>query len=294
MLEQVSMADWAPDGCHLAVVRYDGLKRRLEFPIGKALYESDTGIYFPRVSPKGDRIAFLEINEAREETALRVVDLSGKASMLATGPVFGVAWSPKGDEVWFTEWGSVRAVTLGGTQRTLTRVPGPVTINDVSPDGRVLVTMAQWYQGLVVASPGVARERDLAWFEAASLAALSRDGQAVLFSDRGPGPGTGEPYPAHTYLRRTDGSPAVRLGEGLALALSPDGQGRFPASPAPPRGACSCRPGPVSLGPSLSAASTVGTPAGSGMERGSSSSARNRARWLASSSRTSRGESGGL
>jgi serine/threonine protein kinase/Tol biopolymer transport system component len=219
LAEKVSMADWGPDGRGLAVVRHDGDKRRLEFPIGKVLYESDTGIRFPRVSPKGDRVAFLTLGE--HGLVLCVVDLSGKTTTLATGDLFGVAWSPKGDEVWFTEWGVIRAVTLGGAQRILTRVPGPITINDVSPDGRVLVTMAQWYNGLVVAGPG-GTERDLAWFDGAALAALSRNGDTVLFSDRGRG--TGSAFSSHTYLRRTDGSPAVRLGEGTAYSLSPDGK----------------------------------------------------------------------
>jgi Tol biopolymer transport system component len=220
LAENVSMADWGPDGRDLAVVRRDGVKRRLEYPIGKVLYESDAGISFPRVSPKGDRVAF---RDEREPRALRVVDLSGRTTTLATAEsLHGVAWSPKGDEVWFTEWGLIRAVTLGGAQRILTGVPGPITINDVSPDGRVLVTMAQWYNGLVVSGRGETRERDLAWFEGAALAALSRDGDTVLFSDRGRG--TGSPYRSHTYLRRTDGSPAVRLGEGRALSLSPDGK----------------------------------------------------------------------
>jgi Tol biopolymer transport system component len=219
LAEKVSMADWGPDGRDIAVVRHDGAKRRLEYPMGKILYESDRGIAFPRVSPRGDRLAFLD----EGENAVRVVDLSGKTTTLATGDsVYGVAWSPKGDEVWFTEWGAIRAVTLGGAQRILTRVPGPITINDVSPDGRVLVTMAQLYNGLVVAGPGEARKRNLAWFEGAALAALSREGDTVLFSDRGRG--TGWPFRSHTYLRRTDGSPAVRLGEGTALSLSPDGK----------------------------------------------------------------------
>ena len=221
LAEKVSMADWGPDGRDLAVVRHDGPKPRLEFPIGKVLYESDTGIRFPRVSPKGDRVAFLDLGE--QGLVLRVVDLSGKTTTLATGEsLWGVAWSPKGDEVWFTDWDLVRAVTLAGKERILARVPGPITINDVSPDGRVLVSMAQWYNGLVVAGPGEARERDLAWFEGAALAALSRDGNTVLFSDRGRS--TGSPFFSHTYLRRTDGSPAVRLGEGWAYSLSPDGK----------------------------------------------------------------------
>ena len=44
----------------------------------------------------------------------------------------------------------------------------------------------------------------------------------MLFSDRGRS--TGSPLISHTYLRRTDGSPAVRLGEGAAHSLSPDGK----------------------------------------------------------------------
>jgi Tol biopolymer transport system component len=220
LAEKVSMADWGPDGRDLAVVRHVGVKRRLEYPIGKVLYESDTGISFPRVSPKGDRVAF---RDEGDPASLRVADLSGETTTLATGDsLFGVAWSPRGDEVWFTEWGLIRAVTLGGAQRILARVPGPITINDVSPDGRVLVTKAQWYNGLVVAGPGETRERDLAWFDGNALAALSRDGDTVLFSDRGHSKGS--PYSSHTYLRRTDGSPAVRLGEGTALSLSPDGK----------------------------------------------------------------------
>jgi serine/threonine protein kinase/dipeptidyl aminopeptidase/acylaminoacyl peptidase len=221
LAENVSMADWGPDGRDLAVVRHDGPKPRLEFPIGKVLYESETGIKFPRVSPKGDRVAFFDLSQ--QGLVVRVVDLSGKTTTLATGEgLWGLAWSPKGDEVWFTDWDLMRAVTLAGQERILTRVPGPITINDVSPDGRVLVTMGQQYNGLVVSGPGESPERDLAWFEGAALAALSRDGDTVLFSDRGRV--TGGPFFSHTYLRRTDGSPAVRLGEGWAYSLSPDGK----------------------------------------------------------------------
>jgi dipeptidyl aminopeptidase/acylaminoacyl peptidase len=154
LLEQVSMADWDPDGRNLAVIRHDGPKPRLEFPIGRVLYVSESRISCPRVSPKGDRVAFKErISGVRtdEGVALRVVDLSGKTTTLASmGHWLGVAWSPKGNEVWFSDWGILRAVTLGGQQRVLTRFPGPITINDVSPDGRVLVTTAQWYRALTV------------------------------------------------------------------------------------------------------------------------------------------------
>jgi Tol biopolymer transport system component len=220
LLKDVSMAAWGPDGKSLAVIRHDGPKPRLEFPIGKELYVSETGIVNPRVSPRGDRIAFAESRKDGDD--IRVVDLGGRVSTLATADAAGLAWSPSGDEVWFGGWGILRAVTLSGAQRALTRFPGPITINDVFHDGRVLVTTAQWYNPLMFAGPGDIKERDLAWFERALPIALSQDGTTLLFSDRGRG--RGSPDPGHAYLRRTDGSPAVRLGEGFPLSLSPDGK----------------------------------------------------------------------
>jgi predicted Ser/Thr protein kinase len=60
ILEEVQWADWAPNGESLAVVRDVGGRNRLEFPIGKVLYETVGWISHPRLSPKGDRIAFLD------------------------------------------------------------------------------------------------------------------------------------------------------------------------------------------------------------------------------------------
>jgi hypothetical protein len=72
--------------------------------------------------------------------------------------------------------------------------------------------------------PGGTQERDLSWFDASHATALSRDGGTLLFTDRG-GPGSLQDAAiAASYLRRTDGSPAVRLGDGTAQALSPDGK----------------------------------------------------------------------
>jgi Tol biopolymer transport system component len=49
---------------------------------------------------------------------------------------------------------------------------------------------------------------------------MSHDGKKVLFSEAGEGGGAGY----SVYLRGTDGSPAVRLGEGSAQDLSADGE----------------------------------------------------------------------
>src|SRR4029453_14909943 len=67
---------------------------------------------------------------------------------------------------------------------------------------------------------GVARERELAWLDWSSLFDISPDGKTILFSETGEG--TGPEY--STFVRGTDGSAPVRLGEGGGVALSPDGQ----------------------------------------------------------------------
>jgi eukaryotic-like serine/threonine-protein kinase len=64
------------------------------------------------------------------------------------------------------------------------------------------------------------KERDLSWLDWSTPNDLSADGKTVLFSEAGEG---GGPKYA-VYLRHTDGSPAIRLGEGTGVALSPDGK----------------------------------------------------------------------
>jgi hypothetical protein len=90
----------------------------------------------------------------------------------------------------------------------------------VSRDGRVLTTHDLTRVGFVARGPADPRERDLSWFDWSLLSDLSDDGRTVLFSESGEGGGPGY----SVFVRGTDGSPAVRLGEGQALSLSPDGK----------------------------------------------------------------------
>ncbi len=58
VLDDAGAADWSHDGTALAAVHVVEGKTRLEFPIGKVLYEPPTGnIQWPLISPKGDLIA---------------------------------------------------------------------------------------------------------------------------------------------------------------------------------------------------------------------------------------------
>jgi dipeptidyl aminopeptidase/acylaminoacyl peptidase len=72
--------------------------------------------------------------------------------------------------------------------------------------------------------PGELEERDLSWLVlvGATAADLSRDGRRLLLLG---GAGHNSELPdvqPSTFLRKTDGSDAKRLGEGRAFALSPD------------------------------------------------------------------------
>jgi serine/threonine protein kinase len=53
LLDNVEDADWTPDGSQLAVVHAVAGKDRLEYPIGKVLYETAGWIGNPRFSPRG-------------------------------------------------------------------------------------------------------------------------------------------------------------------------------------------------------------------------------------------------
>ena len=172
----------------------------------------------------------------------------------------GLAWSPKGDEVWFAEWGALWAVSLTGKRRLVARFPGAVTLNDISRDGRVLLTLAQWHASLLVQAPGETEERDLSWFDASQPAALSRDGGTLLFTDRG---GAGRRRISATPPP-TCGAPTDRrrFGSGKAgpRRSRPTGSGSSPSFMARLRSSCSCRRDRASRGRSRSARSSAGGP----------------------------------
>ena len=230
VLENVAWADWSPDGADLAVVRsVDGVDR-LEFPIGKVLYEGRGNITHARVSPRGDRVAFVDHTDpilGYSAGSVVAVDRAGAKKTLSTGwaDLYGLAWRPDGREVWFTaarrnEFKALRAVTLAGEERLVARVMGQLDLEDVSRDGRVLVGHPNFRFDMIARAPGESKERELTWLGLSQVADLSKDGSRVLFTELPEGAGEG----GSTYLRPTDGSPAVRLGDGVAQALSPDGK----------------------------------------------------------------------
>jgi WD40 repeat protein len=123
-LEQVSEADYSPDGWTVAVIRVGPDRWRLEYPIGHVLYTTQTGyISDLRVSPDGTRVAFFDHPLAGDDRgSLKVVDASGHVST-RTGEYWGeegLAWSRDSQTVYFTPFDSqaqfdVTAVNVTGT-----------------------------------------------------------------------------------------------------------------------------------------------------------------------------------
>jgi Tol biopolymer transport system component/predicted Ser/Thr protein kinase len=247
VMEDVEWADWSPDGNTLCVVRNVAGRDRLEYPVGKVLYETSGGwISYPRVSPKGDVVAFMDHpNQGDDGGSIAVVDGSGKKTELTREwyGTQGLAWAPDGKEIWFTasELGLfhyITAVNLSGKQRLVTRVPGSLVMFDIWRDGRVLLARADRRREVMSLSDGAAKERDLSWLDYSYPADLSADGKTLLFDEEGIGGGVQygdvQDLTYAVYIRATDGTPAIRLGEGGATALSPDQKWVIIATPTSP------------------------------------------------------------
>jgi Tol biopolymer transport system component len=227
VLEGVFAADWSPDGKAFAVVRSDGGRRRLEFPPGHVLFETAGGIGSPRISPRGDYVAFAHSRVTGDIAgSVDVVDSSGKLTILSDGwgGVQSVAWRPDGREVWFSAgriwgWYSVHAVTLDGKLRTVLEAAGSLELKDVFRDGRVLLSSGTITNEIWGRGPGDSAERSFSWLDGSGAFGVSADGTSLLLCEVSVGGGPTR----SVFLRRLDGSVPVRLGAGRARGLSPDG-----------------------------------------------------------------------
>ena len=228
ILENVNDADWSPDGANLAVSRTVAGRNRIEYPIGTVLSESD-GLppLSLRLSPKGDLLAFFEYDAAGADFAVTVLDTHGRKRVLSRGwkGENGLGWSPKGDEVWYSgnKTGgepALHAVKLNGNDRIVVEAPARMSLQDITSDGRVLAAVEDSRIGILGLAPGATEERDLSWFDASRLYDISADGKTILFVELT----YGQSRNPAIYLRKTDGSPAVRLSDGSRPALSPDGK----------------------------------------------------------------------
>jgi Tol biopolymer transport system component len=236
VLEGVGSADWSPDGKELAAIHAVEDGDRIEYPIGKLLYKTGGYLTGLRVSPKGDRAAFIEHPQRDDERgAVCVVDRAGRKKSLTEEwrQLFSTLWSPDGEEVFFSgnrrgEGQGTWGVNLAGRVRAAAWIPGLI---DVSRDGVVLDIggYRNMRRDIVALVPGASKENNLSWLGESDAADLSRDGRTLLFYEYQ----LSATESFATWLRKTDGSDGKLLGEGKALALSPDEKWALVARPSP-------------------------------------------------------------
>jgi hypothetical protein len=223
----VEYADWAPDGEAMAVVRVDVAGSRLEYPLGRVIFKSTGWISHPRISASGQTVAFID-HPTYGDTAgsVMVAGPDGKAEVWSPpfDDALGLAWSQSGNEVLVTaappgDLDALWAVRRGRSPRLVFRGVGNLLLNDVSRDGRLLMTLRDWRQEVWVVR-GDARPQSVEWLDWASLAGLSDDGKEVLSFESGIGAAGSLPI----ALRNLDQPSPALLGRGLALDLSGDGK----------------------------------------------------------------------
>jgi len=228
LLDGVQEADWGPDGKSIAVTRYVGQHSRLEYPIGRVLYQPNGGyVSNPSLSRDGTLVGFAEHPNFGDDMGwVAVVDLQGKKRVLSQqfAGIQTLLWNQGTNELWFSatlsgEASQVYAVNLRGQIRVVARAPSGLQLLDVGSDGRALIADGHWHASAVVLGAGQKQEMDLTVADWSLPADISDDGNTLLLGEQTDASGA-----YSTYIRKTDGSPAVRLGEGLALALSPDGR----------------------------------------------------------------------
>ncbi|MCI4355263.1 MAG: hypothetical protein L3K06_07860, partial [Thermoplasmata archaeon] len=227
ILEGVRAADATSDGSEFAIARVGEEQVGIELPIGSVLCQAVRPSDM-RISPDGKGVAFLEHPVGGDDRgSVAYVDRQGHKRELSGGwsSVEGLAWRPDGREVWFTaaRTGSdsgLHAVDLGGHERDVAPGIGRLVLQDIAPDGHVLMVRGDTTAEIRFARHGEAGERDLSWLDYSTLRDMSPDGKTILFEESG----QGAESEYSVYVRPTDRRPAVRIGHGLSRALSPDGR----------------------------------------------------------------------
>jgi eukaryotic-like serine/threonine-protein kinase len=221
----VMSADWAPEADRLAIVHAVDGTNRLEFPIGTVVTTTSGWLSGVRISPRGDAIAFVE-HPVRNDNrgSVKLTDLAGRVQTLSGEwtNVGGIAWHPSG-EVWFTAARdgapkSLWAVSPSGSFRPIAQIAGAMTLRDISADGSVLVSRDTTLLELGAVIEG--EQRNLTWLDWSRVADLSPDGSVVLFDEEGVAAG----LEYVIYVHQLGDGSTMRVGEGTAMALSPDGK----------------------------------------------------------------------
>src|SRR6185503_20235726 len=154
---------------------------RIEYPIGKVLYNSPTRIRDIRVSPDGKYVAFY-LRQARlgkEFTLIAVSTADGTSRELGKfNAARGLAWSPDGKRIVLASGDgngatNLYSVAMSGGARLMSRFDGSIKLHDVSPAGDVLFTRDDYREGVMARGTDAQSESDLSWFDGSGTSDIS-------------------------------------------------------------------------------------------------------------------------
>ncbi len=223
LLGGVIQSACGPKG-QFALVRQAGGRAFLEYPQGQVKVESAGWFGDLRFSADGKLLAYVDHPAAGDDAGrVAVLDVdAGKTRILSKDhdTLRGLAW--EGREIWFTAGTNVLnralyAVDLSGHERRVFGQAGGLSIHDVAPDGRVLMSREEMRGGLLAQTDGQAQPVDLSWRTWSYLLDCSADGKMLLFEEE-------EGELPDLFLRPAAGGHATPLGKSSGWgALSPDG-----------------------------------------------------------------------
>ncbi|HET7712170.1 MAG TPA: hypothetical protein VFL80_09605, partial [Thermoanaerobaculia bacterium] len=231
--QDMQEAEWTRDGKNFLLVRRVEGFYRIESPIGNVIYKTPRWVSRARFSPSEEMVAFIEHPLWGDDAGtVTIIDRQGKVLVQGEeswNSTSGLAWTPKGDEVWFTgeaigkgRGRDIMSLSTKGEARVVLPVPGRLTLHDISQDGKVLVAIENGRREAVAGTRSDEQERNLSWFDWSRLCGVSRDGSFIAFEEQA----AGVQGLNTVFIRTTDGAPAVRIGEGRARGnpISPDGE----------------------------------------------------------------------
>jgi Tol biopolymer transport system component len=226
LLDDVFDADISPDGNQFAVVIADGENQVLQYPIGKEIFRSHGWISQPRIAPDGRRVAFVDHRLWGDDLGeIKLAGADGKVSRLGPEAQYtqGLSWSRDGKTIWYSNVDDyagavVYAVVPGDAPRLMARVPFLARLQDVAADGRVLLLTDDTWITVAGQLAGDASERVYSFSANDTIAGIAEDGASYAGTDNTVANGE-----YMVFCRRGD-TPAIRLGPGAAVGMTPDGK----------------------------------------------------------------------
>ncbi|MGH9466825.1 MAG: hypothetical protein ACRD1Y_05665, partial [Terriglobales bacterium] len=224
VMNDVTYADFDPAGQGLAVIHVQYPLEQVEYPIGHVLYQTADTLTNLRFSPDGRYLALQDNFPETDIGSLRVIAVATGANRTLGGQFEseeGLTWAPDSKSVWVAagrqaDSDTVYAIPLHGQPKVELRLPPWVQLFDRGPDQTLLLSVESFRARMRIHT--AAGERGMSWLSFSLLSQFSSDGRKVLFCECFEGEN------GHTELRAVAGGPALDLGAGAPVALSPDGQ----------------------------------------------------------------------